>query len=127
MFGNILSSLKTQDAKTTPTRRRYSRRSCDKCVTVIGSKMYPVVDWSIGGLQISGDEKMFAMNDEHDVVLKFQMRDDIMEVPHKARVVRKNRSRVAFEFTPLTKETRERFQSVVDDHVARQFTESQMI
>ena len=128
MFGNILASLKTDTTATTkPSRRRYSRRNCDKCVSVIDDKMFPVIDWSIGGVQIAGDERAFGMNQEVEVMMKFQLRDDILNVPQKARVVRKNRSRIAFEFEPLNKETRAKLQSVVDDQIAREFTESQMV
>ena len=128
MLGNILSSF-TGDSvdRKVPSRRRHSRRSCDKCVTVVNGKMYPVVDWSIGGLQISGDERTFSMNEEMNVVMKFQLRDDILEVPHQARVVRKNNGRVAFEFLPLDKETRNKFQNVVDDQIASEFSDSQLI
>lgn len=128
MFGNILSNFKTDNtAPTKPSRRRYSRRNTDKCVSVIDDKMYPVIDWSIGGVQVAGDERSFGMNQEVDVMMKFQLRDDILTVPQKARVVRKNKSRIAFEFEPLNKETRAKLQSVVDDQIAREFTESQMI
>nr|BDD44010.1 hypothetical protein 3 [Alphaproteobacteria bacterium] len=128
MFGSILSSLKTEPAAPAkPSRRRYSRRTSDKCVSVIDDKMYPVIDWSIGGVQVTGDERAFGMNQEVDVMMKFQLRDDILSIPQKARVVRKNKSRVAFEFEPLNKETRAKLQSVVDDQIAREFTESQIV
>lgn len=128
MLANILSSFKGgTDSKTKPSRRRHSRRSCDKCVTIIDGKMYPVIDWSIGGLQISGDERVFGVKQEVDVTMKFQLRDDILEIPHKANVVRKNKGRVAFQFAPLSKETRAKLQSVVDDYIAREFVESQMV
>lgn len=127
MLGNILSKRQETEETSGYSRRRHSRRSCDKCVTVIDGNMYPVIDWSIGGLQISGDERVFGTKQEVDVIMKFQLRDDILDVPHKAHVVRKNKGRISFEFTPLTKETRAKLQSVVDDYMAREFTESQII
>lgn len=89
--------------------------------------MFPVIDWSLGGVQIACDDKRFGLGDQTKVALKFQLRDDIIEVPHHATVVRKNKGRVAFAFEPLTKDIRERFQMVVDDFMAREFIESQTV
>ncbi|MFP4313331.1 MAG: PilZ domain-containing protein [Alphaproteobacteria bacterium] len=128
MLNNFLSSLKVENtAKPKSSRRRHSRRACDRCVTVIDDQMYPVIDWSIGGLQISGDERFFGVKQEVKVTMKFQLRDDILEIPHKAHVVRKNKGRIAFQFLPLSKETRAKLQSVVDDYMAREFVESQLV
>ena len=51
---------------------------------------------------------------------------DCLDVPHRARVVRKSRDRVAFEFMPLTEQIRKSFQNVIDDFVAGQFADSQL-
>lgn len=128
MFGNFLSGFKSEPAKTadTQTRRAHARRSCDKCVSLIDNKLYPVLDWSMGGVQITCDERVYAVGQELDVALKFQLRGDIIDIPHKGRVVRKNKSRIALEFLPLTKEIRDRFQNIVDDYIAREFADSQL-
>lgn len=124
MLSNLLGTKK-QDEVT--TRRRYTRRSKDRCVTMINDNMFPVIDWSLGGVQIACDEKRFGLGDKAEVALKFQLRDDIIDVPHQAHVVRKNRGRVAFEFEPLNKETRDLFQLVVDDFMANEFIDSQTV
>lgn len=127
MFGNMLASFKGEKTLPfDPARRRYARRSCDKCVTMIDNKIYPVVDWSVGGVQISCDERVYGIGQEIDLALKFRLRDDVIDIPHKGRVVRKSTSRVALEFLPQTKEIRDRFQNIVDDYVSREFADSQL-
>jgi len=126
VFGRFLSSLKRHsDNDQMPTRRRYSRRNCDRCVSVIGGTTYPVENWSMGGLKITGDDRMFSTDQELDITIKFRLRNEILDVPHKARIVRKAKNRIAFEFLPLSQKIRNNFQQVVDDYVARKFADSQ--
>lgn len=128
MFGTFFTALlrdPTEDDGA--SRRRSERRSCDRCVSVIGGKTYPVENWSLGGLQIYGDPRPFGVNEEIDVTMKFKLRNDIIAVPHKARVVRKAHDKVAFEFLPISRQIRNRFQSVVDDFVATEFADSQLV
>jgi len=128
MFGSILSGFKTEnpEQKDSQTRRRHARRIGDKCVTLIDNKLYPVLDWSMGGVQVTCDERVYGIGQEVDLDLKFQLREDVINIPHKGRVVRKGKSRVAFEFLPLTKEIRDRFQNIVDDYMVREFADSQL-
>ncbi len=126
MFGRLFSSLKADNSNEPHTaRRKYTRRDCDRCVTVINGKTYPVENWSLGGVLLSADEREFGPEDEMDITLKFKLRDDIVDVPHAARVIRKSRNKIAFEFKPLTQQIRSNFQNVVDDYVASQFAASQ--
>jgi len=126
MFGRLFSSLKADNSnKPDSARRKYARRDCDRCVTVINGKTYPVENWSLGGVLLNADEREFANEDEIDITLKFKMRENIVDIPHAARVIRKGRNKIAFEFKPLTQQIRSNFQNVVDDHVASQFAASQ--
>jgi hypothetical protein len=126
MFGNFFSGLKADNSNDTyAARRKYSRREADHCITVIEGKSYPVENWSLGGLMIQADERVFGVDDEVNVTMKFKMSQKIIDVPHRARVVRKARNRIAFEFKPLTQQIKNNFQNVVDDYVASQFAASQ--
>lgn len=126
MFANFFSSLRADNTNDQyAARRKYSRRESDQCVSVIDGKTYPVDNWSLGGLAIQADERMFGIDNEVSVVLKFKLSQKIVDVPHRARVVRKGRNRIAFEFKPLTQQIRNNFQNVVDDYVASQFAASQ--
>ena len=126
MFGQLFANLKADNNnEPVAARRRYTRRDVDRCVTVINGKTYPVENWSLGGVCITSDEREFGVNDDHEMVIKFKLRDEIVDVPHGGRVVRKGNNKVAFEFRPLTRDTRGRFQNVVDDYVASQFAASQ--
>jgi hypothetical protein len=123
-FSNFLGKSDAQDDQD--SRRRYERRGTDRCVSVINGKTYPVENWSLGGLLVYGDPRPFGVENEIDVTLKFKMRNDIMDVPHKARVVRKSHDKIAFEFLPLTSQIRNRFQTVIDDYMAAEFADSQL-
>ena len=126
MFGTFFSSLSADNSNEEfAARRKYARRETDKCVSVIGGRSYPVVNWSLGGLMIQADERLFGVDDELNVILKFKLSQKIVDVPHRAKVVRKSRNKIAFEFRPLTQQIRNNFQNVVDDYVASQFAESQ--
>jgi len=129
MLGNILSGLKANNDTNNyeNSRRKHARRDIDQCISMVGNKPYPVIDWSQGGLQIMGDERRFGLNEEHEIVLKFKLSNSIIEVPHTAKVIRKSRERVSFQFAPLTKKTRGNFQNVIDDYTAREFADSQAV
>ncbi len=127
MLGNFFTTLKKQpDNDQIITRRRYSRRECDRVVSVIDGKTYPVENWSLGGLQIAGDERLFGIDQNMDITVKFKLRNDILNVSQKAHVVRKARNKISFEFAPLNQRVRQNFQQVVDDYVAQKFADSQM-
>ncbi len=130
MFGSLLAKLKAEPDEMEDKgvyRRRHARRSDDYCVGVIAGTTYPVENWSPGGLMIYGDSRPFAVQGQVEVTMKFRVRDNVVDVPHMAKVVRKGYDRVAFEFLPLTSEISKFFQSVIDDHLAAEFAESQQV
>jgi len=126
MFGNILSTLgaTTAEDNDVTTRRRYERRSTDRCISMINGKNHPVINWSQGGVLVTGDTRMFGKDDEVDITMKFKLQDKIIDVPHKARVVRKSMDKVALEFKPLTRQVRNKFQTIIEEYVTSDFAES---
>jgi hypothetical protein len=126
MFESIISTLHLGENEKVNSKRRFERRDCDHCVSVIEDKTYPVENWSQGGLMIYGDTRPFAVNGELEVTLKFKLRDEVLDVRHRAKVIRKSMDHIAFEFLPLTRQIKKGFQSVVDDYLAAQFAESQL-
>lgn len=128
MFGKILSGLmsSSKDEGDSVSRRRFARRSGDSCVTIINGKIYPVENWSMGGLLIAADDRLFAVEESFEMTMKFKLRDSILDISHTASVVRKSQSRVAMQFKPMTKAIRDNFQQVVDDFVSRNFIDSQL-
>jgi len=107
------------------TRRRSPRRVADNCVSVINGKAYPVHNWSDGGLMVQADERMFTMSSPVEITMKFRLSDKIVDIPHRGRVVRKMRDRMAIQFEPLTRDVTHKFKQVIDDYVTREFAESQ--
>lgn len=126
MFANIFSSLKAENNNSEfSARRKYTRRTSDQCISVINGQSFPVENWSLGGLVIQGDERTFGLNDHIPITMKFKLSQKIIDIPHTARVVRKSRNKIAFEFAPLNRAIQNNFQTVIDDYVASQFAASQ--
>ena len=127
MFGSLFAGLKAENTNDQySTRRRFSRRDCDNSVVIIDGQIYPVENWSMGGVAVNGDTRAFGVNTSVDVTMKFKLSDDVIDLPHTARIVRKDAHRVALEFEPLTNDMRRGLQSVVDDYVTSKFAESQL-
>lgn len=128
MFGTLFAGLKADNSNDQmSTRRQFSRRSCDKSVVVIDGQIYPVENWSMGGVAINGDTRSFGVNVSVDVTMKFKLSDGVIDLPHTARVVRKTPDSVAFEFEPLPRDMQRGLQTVVDDYVAAKFAASHMM
>ncbi len=127
MFKEVISSYGSEDGLAKSSKRKAPRRSNDNCISIINGQMYPVENWSSNGLLIAADERLFAKGQEYIFTIKFKLRDQIMEIDHKATVVRKSPNKVALELLPLTKKVKAEFQKVVDDYVTERFIESQNI
>jgi hypothetical protein len=106
-------------------RRQHERRAIDTCVTEIEDRVYPVENWSHGGVLISGDSRYIGNDNVYDVTLRFKLRDRVLNVKQPARVVRQAGHKTAFQFMPLAEGTHKAFQQVIDDMVAGQFANSQ--
>jgi hypothetical protein len=129
MLQALLSTLKNkQDIQDVmSTRRMHARRDIDRCVVVIMGQTFPVKNWSPGGLLISADERLFGLNKDIDFVLKFKLRNTLIDINHKGQVLRKGNGYVAIKFEPVTQTVRRAFQQVIDDYVAREFANSQAV
>ncbi|MGB0719534.1 MAG: PilZ domain-containing protein [Bdellovibrionales bacterium] len=129
MLNFIRSKLRQRptndDAPSGENSRKFARHAGTRCVTEVNGVNHPTIDWSLGGVLIHGDTRLFGLGDPCAVTLKFRLRDDVVAVPHAAHVVRKTRDRIALEFEPLSAAIRKQFQSVIDDESALEFIESQ--
>ncbi len=102
-------------------RRRAPRRVQDHCIAQVGGRAYPVENWSQGGVLIFADDKHFGLGEKIDLTLKFRLHGRILNITQKARVVRKGVNKVAFQFSSRSKNTKQKFQEVLRDHVANEF------
>lgn len=127
MFSTFLNSLRaTTSNDVTETQRRFPRRNNDRCVVVIHGQTFPVENWSFGGVLLGADERLFGTAQDIDITLKFKLRNTILDVPHRGRVIRKTNGKVAIEFESLDKTIRRAFQQVLDDSNASEFATSQI-
>jgi hypothetical protein len=128
MLHSLIAGLRTQtsnDGTQSQTRRRFARREHDRCVAVIHGQTFPVQDWSPGGVQIAGDERLFGLGGALDMTLKFKLRNTIIDVPVTGTTVRKTSGRVALSFGDIGQTVRRSFQQVIDDCIAAEFANSQ--
>ena len=107
------------------SRRLYPRRDSDQCIGFINGKPHPVLDWSPGGIRVFADSRPVVVGEEMDIELKFHLRNDMVNIKHRGKVVRKSNESVSFQFLPLGHEIRRVFQTVIDDYNAREFVGSQ--
>ncbi len=128
MIAKIMTVLGIQDTDDTTesmSRREFPRRASDKCIGVINGQAMPILDWSQGGIRVFGETRTYSVGDQVDVTLKFHMANDLIDVQHKAKVVRKSAEVFALQFTPLTGEIRKTFQQIIDNFNAEEFVASQ--
>ncbi len=127
MLGTLFSGMKKRISNDVPAaRRRYQRRECDRCVSVVNGRTYPVENWSPGGVLLTGDARTFGLEQAVELTMKFKLRNKIIDLTHEGKVIRKNSDTVAIQFTPLNYKIQRGFQRVIDDHLATEFASSQM-
>ena len=119
MFAKILRKMQRSISNDeTGNKRVHPRRRMDNCVGVVNGKTFPVEDWSVGGVLLQGDDRLFGMNDTADITLKFRLKGDIMTVTHTGTIIRKTKDKFAIQFAPLTRDISNRFQQVISDYAA---------
>ncbi|AGH98559.1 PilZ domain-containing protein [Micavibrio aeruginosavorus] len=127
MLNILLAGLRANGSNdAAETRRRYPRRHVDRCVASVNGSIFPIENWSFGGLQIMADERLFGIGQSVDMVLKFKLRNTIVDIDVRGTVIRKTADHVGVEFEPLSHTIRRAFQQVIDDHVAAEFANSQI-
>ena len=90
MLQTLLSGLKANASNDAPsgTKRRYPRRDVDRCVAVIHGQTFPIENWSLGGVLVAADERLFGLGKDIDMLIKFKLRSAIIDVPLQGNVVR---------------------------------------
>lgn len=127
MFKKHVSTLdREESAASSHVNRQTPRRSDDRCVVVVNGQMHPVDNWSNGGMLLTADERLFSIGQDCVFTIKFKLREDIIEVDHKATVIRKAPGKIALQFDELPQPVQTNFQRVVDDYVSQRFVESQI-
>lgn len=126
MIQSLISGLMTGASNDkNPAARRHPRRDVDRCVAVIYGRTFPVENWSLGGILLAADERLFSLGQDIDVTIKFKLRNTLLDIEHGGRIVRKASGLVALEFRPLTQIINRQMQQVIDDYVAGEFANSQ--
>lgn len=126
MLSFILKKMRSTVSNDDDENRRASpRRRMDHCVGIVDGKTFPIVDWSNGGVLLTGDGKTVSLEEAKDITLKFKLSNEVLAVQHRGRVIRKTNDKFAIRFEPLTRDISQQFQQVIDDYVTREFAGSQ--
>jgi hypothetical protein len=115
MYKNYISSYAFCAAPANDmavSRRDEERRSHDLCVLVIEGHVYPVHDWSAGGILFEAPQSHFKLEQACNMTMKFKLHDRIVDVSHKGEVIRKSRNQIAIQFAPLTADVRKKFDMI---------------
>jgi hypothetical protein len=107
------------------SRRMFPRRAADKCIGLVNGQALPILDWSPGGVRVLGENRTYNLGEHIDVMLKFHLNDQLIDVKHSGKVVRKSTDFFAVQFEPLTSEIKNTFQHVIDSFNAEEFVASQ--
>lgn len=75
----------------------------------------------MGGLRLHVDGRQFGLGDVVDVNIKFKTSDNVIDVNHRAHIVRKTERSMSLEFEPINGKIRNAFQTVIDDYVSSRF------
>ncbi len=127
MLETILDTLKISASNDDfDSRRSSQRREMDNCVGIIDGKTYPIQNWSNGGVMLSGDDRLFGVNEIKEITMKFKLAQRVIDVPHRGRVLRKGNNEFVLEFSPLTESVDNKFKMVIDDYNAKEFANSQV-
>ena len=117
MFQKYMQNYKTNHAPANDTQgngRREMRRTQDLCVLAIDGKIFPVEDWSTGGILFHADTQRFAVGKSHNLTIKFKLHDRIIDVNHTGQVIRKTHKQVAIQFDPLPSAVSKKFRTVMN-------------
>ena len=126
MLQKIINAMKSSASNDDDdARRTYERREQDQCIAIIDGVGFPVQNWSKGGLLLSGDDRTFGIDDIKNIIMRFKLTDRVVDVQHKAQVIRKGRDKFVLQFQPLTQNVENQFNNIVDDYVAQEFANSQ--
>ena len=123
MLKKIMGSL-SFDGDLTDTRRRHSRIEDAFSSINLDGYEYEIKDWSQGGVFFSAANKDFKVGDKISFTLKFSMPYGQIEIDHSATIARRTFDGYGAQFTPLTREIREKFTRVMDGVISRGFGES---
>lgn len=106
------------------TRRRQVRRTGERAVIVVGNKSYVVRDWSPAGIYFDADPGVFRNGETFRFTLKFKLDNQTVEIPHEADVLRIEPTGVAAQLRPYGAEIRRKFDRVVENLMAEEFSNS---
>lgn len=116
-------SLNKEDAQA---RRRHVRHPALQAEVVVADRSFHLKDWSMGGFFFDPPPgTSLVVGDRVQFQLRFRLPNETVSIQQSGRVVRAVRRGIGAEFTPLSAETRRKFERVLDSFHAQSFSASQ--
>lgn len=83
-------------------RRQHERMTEGCCVAVLDGRMVPVENWSLGGMLVQADDRLYKKGQNVELMLRFYTGTRIVNIPAGAIVARKVPSRLGLQFKDLS-------------------------
>lgn len=94
----MIDRLKRWIGANPDSQRAHDRRTDDICICNINGRDYPVKNWSFGGMYLDTDGRLFCTQQNVYFTLKFRIGHRILNISHRAVIVRKNEYGLALQF-----------------------------
>ena len=126
MLANVLSGFKTSHSNDDGSiKRKHERRGGDRCVCLLSNMPYPVEDWSMGGVRLTADSRVFTVGQSVDLTMKFKIRGEMINIPVTGTVVRRTSNGIAVKYDASAENVKHAFQNIISDVITMQFADSQ--
>lgn len=96
-----------------PSRRRFPRRTADRCVLRLDEKSFPVQDWSRCGVLITADSREFS-DAPVMAALTFHSGNEVIEIPVEMQLARGTDRMAAFNFLQVAADADRLFDQVIE-------------
>ncbi|MEM8552327.1 MAG: PilZ domain-containing protein [Pseudomonadota bacterium] len=92
---------------TAGARKRRHKRIAGGGTVMVGNDLYPLVDWSMGGIAIASDQQRFRVGERKTLELEIDLVDYAVNLDLEADVVNRNAERTGFQFVNLSQTQKE--------------------
>lgn len=93
-------------------RKRRAVRIEGGGTVMIGEDLFPLIDWSTGGIAIASDNQLYRIGDRKKLEIELDLEDYAVNVDIEAEVVNRSSDRTGFEFINPTDRQRQLLRSL---------------
>jgi len=122
-LASILTLLKSKNIESDSSQNRAVRRSGGQSTVFVNGQEFPIENWSQSGLLFAANsDEPFKVGENIDVLIKFNLPYNILNIKHTGCVVRKDQTgEIAAQFQPMSSDIKRKFDRVIDSIIAEGF------